>query len=253
MGLAARVARRARRALRPVQRVPADWLFDRRLVARVLRREHVLCLGDSHVRVLGSVRVPGAWFHAEPLSGATASGVLNPNSTTRSLEVFSARLDRAKRWQSILFQLGEVDCGFVIWHRAERHGISVDEQLDLTVASYAAFLARVAEMGFRRLVVLSAPLPTISDYPSQFAEVANARKEVTASMLDRTALTLRYNAALEARCRDIDAVFVDATTGHLGEAGLIDPAFLGETDRDHHLADKPYAALIADRLGRLSR
>ena len=220
-------ARRARRALAPVQRVPADWLFERRLVARVLRREHVLCLGDSHVRVLGRVRVPGAWRHApSQLSGATASGVLNPNSTTRSLEVFSARLNRAKPWQSILFQLGEVDCGFVIWHRAERHGISVDEQLDLTVASYAAFLAHVAEMGFRRLVVLSAPLPTISDYPSQLAEVANARKEVTASMLDRTALTLRYNAALEARCRDIERrVRRRHNRTPLGEAGLIDPAF----------------------------
>ena len=45
---------------------------------------------------------------------------------------------------------------------------------------------------------------------------------------------------------------MDATTGHLDPAtGLIDARFVRETTLDHHLADEPYAELLAERLGEL--
>ncbi len=109
-------------------------------------------------------------------------------------------------------------------------------------------------MGFRRLIVLSAPLPTITDYPSKYAAVANVRKEVTASMTERTELTLRFNEELERRCSEVGAVFVDATTDQLDPATrLIDQRFLRRGDSDHHLADGPYADLIGRQLHWLGR
>jgi hypothetical protein len=126
------------------------------------------------------VAVPGHSLKPFFVDGPTASGVSNPNSVTRSMALFTRRLERAKLWQHVLVQLGEVDCGFVIWHRAERHGISVDEQLERTQGSYVAFLANVLEMGFPHVVVLSAPAPTITDERGEWGAVPK-RSEVSAS------------------------------------------------------------------------
>jgi hypothetical protein len=241
--------------LDPIREAPAavgDWLFNRRTLARLAGRRHVLCLGDSHVEAMRQVRVRGVWFRAQPLRGATASGILNPSSSSKSFETFTARLAKAKPWQEILLQLGEVDCGFLIWRRADRHGIGVEEQLAQTLESYTGFIEYVLGGAFRRVIVVSVPLQTIEHYPSALGEVATLRKTVTASQAERTALTLRFNSELRARCERLGAAFVDATTGHLDPAtGMIDARFVRETTLDHHLADEPYAELLATQLGEL--
>jgi hypothetical protein len=238
--------------LKPVARRGLDWFFNRRALSRFFKREHVLCIGDSHVGVMRHVRVPGVWFLAKPLTGATASGILNPVSATQSLATFTAQLSRARRWQHVLLQLGEVDCGFVIWHRAERHGLSIDEQLTYTLDSYVEFIEKVAAMGFRRVIVLSAPLPTIKDYTSEWGEIANLRQEVTASQADRTNLTLRFNMGLQKRCEANGVEFVDVTSGHFdASTGLIDQRFVRKVNPDNHLADGPYAQLISKELREL--
>lgn len=230
-----------------------DWAFNRRALALARRREHVICLGDSHVKVMRHVRLPGAWLRPYGVGGATASGIMNPNSQTQSFVAFSDRLRRAKRWQSVLFLLGEVDCGFVIWHRAQRHGISVEEQLEQTLDAYQSFIGRTVGLGFRRVLVLSAPLPTIRDTPSEWGDVANLRKEVTASLEQRTELTLRFNEQLRRRCERVGATFVDVTSAQLdGATGLIAERFRREHSRNHHLADEPFSELIAGQLRSLA-
>jgi hypothetical protein len=231
----------------------AEWAFDRQSFAYVLRRDHVVCLGDSHMWRLRGIHVPGVRFRVRAVGGATASGIQNRQSKTHALTEFNARLGRARRWQQILLHLGEVDCGFVIWYRAEHHGLSVDEQLTRTLDSYTTFIARVASMGFRRVMVLSVPLPTIGDLPSErMGEVANLRKEVTATKAERTELTLRFNSELRERCDALGVTFVDATTGQLDpRTGLIHPRFVRKTHLDHHLERVPYIELVSSELGRL--
>src|SRR4029077_8315317 len=138
--------------------------FDSRPVARLLRRQHVLCLGDSHLGAIPGASVRGIWLRPFGIGGATASGIQNPASRTRARELFEARLSLAPRWQHLLLGLGEGDCGFVIWHRAEAHGLAVFEQLDDTLDKYAAFIGEVLGSGFRSVSVLSATLPTVADY-----------------------------------------------------------------------------------------
>jgi hypothetical protein len=102
------------------------------------------------------------------------------------------------------------------------------------------------------VIVLSAPLQTIRDYPSALGEVANLRKTVTASQAERTELTLRFNSELRRRCEEVGASFLDVTSGHLDPAtGLIDARYVRETTHDHHLADEPYARLLSTELARL--
>jgi hypothetical protein len=241
-----------RRTLRRRGREIGDWVFNQRAIARASGDSHVLCLGDSHIKVLRDVSVPGARFRVRVIGGATATGVTNYGSKSGALATFTARLDRAKRWQEILIQLGEVDCGFVIWHRAKRHGLDVEEQLKFTLESYMTFLEQVATMGFRRVIVLSVPLPTIGDSSTEWGKVAYLRQEVTATQRERTALTLRFNQELCRGCKAIGVTFVDVTTGHYDAAtGLLDRRFLRSTHVDHHLAAAPYAELISSELRQL--
>lgn len=195
--------------------------------------------------------MPGVWFRVKSIEGATASGLPNPKSKTGAQQAFARALGRARPWHQVLVQLGEVDCGFVIWYRAGRHGLSVEEQFTQTVGAYEAFIAKVLAMGFRRTIVLSVPLPTISDDGVKWGKVARLRESVTASQAERTRLTVRFNAELSERCRALGASFVDVTSGHTDRAtGLVSARFVRESD-DHHLADGPYSELISSRLAAL--
>jgi len=189
--------------------------------------------------------MPGVWFRTFMVQGATASGIENPNSATNASTLFTERLARAQTWQHVLVCLGEVDCGFVIWYRSERHGLRIDDQLDATLNSYITFLRRIEERAFASLSVLSAPLPTITDHPSQRGEVANLRKEITATQRERTDLTLRFNHELQQRVANENIVFIDSTSSQLDpQTGTIDRSLV-RGELDHHLRDEPYAALIA--------
>jgi hypothetical protein len=228
-----------------------DWAFNQRMIARVLGPECVLCLGDSHVGIFRRVRVPGVWFRQYSIGGATASGILNPSNQSESFRLFTARLARARPWQHVLLMLGEVDCGFLIWHRANRHNLTVDEQLELTLDSYTTFISRLLGQGFKSVIVMSTPLPTIDDSPEPIGEVASLRRAVTATKAERTALTLRFNAELQKRCEKMGVAFIDATSGHLDpETGLVDRHFLRASARNHHLAPGPYGDLISAEFSR---
>src|SRR4051794_20298788 len=237
--------KRLRRAYLRSRTLAADAWFNSRLVARATGKAHVLALGDSHVDVMRHVRRDDVAFRVLMLEGATASGITNPNSKTNASNRFKERVLAAKPWQHVLVQLGEVDCGFIIWHRAQRLGISVEEQLEQTLDNYEAILSFTRDQGFASVMVVAVPLPTIDDYPSAWAEIANLRKEITATQRERTDLTIRFNEHLRERCERLEIVFVDASAEQLDpETRLVKRSLMRPDDRDHHLADAPYAALI---------
>ena len=150
-------------------------------------------------------------------------------------------------WQHILIQLGEVDCGFVIWHRASHHGLSIDDQLQETLASYGALIQRIAEFSDHPVLVMSAPAPTITDDPHDWGEVANLRKEVRATQAERTVLTVRFNKRVERLCERLGAVFIDTTTGQIDDStGLVSREFRRQSGINHHLAQASYARLIKE-------
>lgn len=195
-------------------------------------------IGDSHVQAfetaatLGLLRRPSRFLI---VPGATAVGLRNPESHTQAIAHFREALLPALPDVVPVIQLGEVDCGFVIWWRAQTLGESVEAQLAASIEAYACFIDTLIDAGYRRVVVTGAVPPTIPDGHRQGA-VARARHTVTASLRDRTELTMRYNrllAAEAARRRisytDISAHVLDAGTG------LIADAYRSPNPRDHHL------------------
>lgn len=227
----------------------AAWrTFDSRTVARLLGREHVLGIGDSHLAALSLVVIPGVWLRAFGIGGATASGIRNPASRTRAREIFDARLALAPRWQHLVIGLGEVDCGFLIWQRAKSHGFSVSEQVRDTVQRHASFVEDSLRAGFRSVSVLSVTLPTVADYRKVRANPILARRSaVNVGLRDRTELTLTYNDALAERCEATGATFFDTTDEQLDRAtGLVSPE-LTVLD-DPHLDLTRYAQILSRAL-----
>lgn len=213
------------------------------------RKKHtVYALGDSHVQVFDYINKEYARseyiFQITRVDGATALGMVNPNSKTNALEIFENKISTIKdKSAPLLFILGEVDTGFVIWYRAEKHNESIYSQLRLSISNYMNFLNKLFAQGYKKLYVLSAPLPTISDYQT-LGTIANLRKEVQSTLKQRTDLTLTYNKLLQEECRKSCISFIGLDSQLLdSNTGVIKSIFLNSNPSDHHLEQHTYAEL----------
>ena len=208
----------------------------------------ILVLGDSHTTVfshpLFKERFPNVLLNVLTVIGATASGLENPNSTTKAYPVFrkAAGETTAKR---VVVMLGEVDTGFVIWYRAQKYQESVPAMMDQAIASYSGFLAEL-KMRFE-VVCISTPLPTIQD-DNDWGDIANARREVTASQTDRTALTLEFNRTMQRFCAQNGIRYIMLDDLSLGEHGIVKADLLNNDRSDHHYDPDQYSRLLVEGL-----
>jgi hypothetical protein len=168
----------------------------------------------------------------------------NPNSTTKAYPIFREAIKKSTAKQ-VIVMLGEVDTGFVIWYRAQKYQETVSAMMSKTIASYSEFLLEL-KMQFE-VVCISAPLPTIQDN-NDWGDVANARREVTASQVERTALTLNFNQMIQTFCaqNSIRYLMLDAVS--LGEDGIVKAALLNSDRNDHHYNQEQYSLLLVEGL-----
>jgi hypothetical protein len=196
-------------------------------------------IGDSHANYFRHAAAQGYFGRRRvgccAVAGATAVGLRNPNAKTNALARLSAYLRKWPPRSVIVIQLGEVDCGFVIWYRDRKYRDGVETQLEESIAAYFAFVDATMARGHRRIVVTGASMPTIED-GQDWGEVANARREVTASLQDRVALTRRYNERLRAEAARRGLPFIDISDEVLDPAtGTVRHAFRNANPLDHHL------------------
>jgi hypothetical protein len=220
------------------------------------RRKHVLVIGDSHVKVVSKLMRSEAFNRFFMLDfcavgGATAQGMINPNSKSDALNIFKERLKSARAFQHIVFQLGEVDCGFVIWYYAEKFNIEVGTQMQRSLSNYSNFLFEVKEMGFSNLHVLSAPLPTIED-GQDWGDIAKKRSEILTTKKERTNLTILYNSELKKICYNLGIQFIDHTSSMLDvESGLIRKDYVHKNPNNHHLDASAYGRILSESFKRI--
>jgi hypothetical protein len=242
-----RLAQSARGA--PYRTGAADRLAQR------LGRIVITAAGDSHVRVFERVRrdhlLEGTWIDVAGVPGATALGLANPNSRTNAFALFERSLRRVPLARRLLFMLGEVDCGFLVWYLSIAEGTSVDDQFERSLRSYETYLERLLASGRRRLAVTSVLPPTVQDYAS-WPGLRNARREVRASIEDRTALTIAYNARLRDWTEAHDCAYLDLESSVIDPTtGIVDRAYLHPDPSNHHLAPGPLAVLVAGKVSAL--
>jgi len=209
---------------------------------RARARVRVLVLGDSHVRVfehwLFLVGMPRTAFEVEYVAGATASGMGNRKSISGAYRRFSERLATTPH-DLVLLNLGEVDTAYTIWRRADLKGIEVDTMFEMALRNYVQFIDEIASS--HRLVVLSAPLPTLSDQVVNPDPEVKMRQHVSASQLDRTRLALRFNARIAEFCAQRGVPCLSSDAAALGPDGVVRSGWRRRDRPDHHYARLPYA------------
>ena len=212
------------------------------------KREDVLVLGDSHVRVFNNVSfsnsLPRTRFLVENVGGATISGLENPNSKTQAMKIFKRKLEVFKG-ERVILCLGEVDLGFVLWLKSDGNNTLLKDLFNRTIKRYIDFMIEV-KRNFE-LIVISAPLPTISD-GAPVGEIANARKEIKASQVERTELTVRFNNAIESKCYELGIDYLNLDSSSLGADGLVCQELLNSNLTDHHYNESQYANLLIKHL-----
>jgi hypothetical protein len=212
------------------------------------RRTEILVIGDSHARVFDNAKFkrafPQYFFNVVSISGASASGLENPNSKTQTLPIIMANLNSSKA-SIVIALLGEVDAGFVIWYRAEKHQSPLATTFDKAVHNYQNLLRKIATQS--RTICISAPLPTIQD-GNDWGRVANERRQVKATQLQRTELTLEFNQRIQTFCEANAIAYLPLDPESLGKDGLVNPYLLNPDANDHHYNMSKYADLIIEKL-----
>lgn len=209
-------------------------------------------LGDSHLRPARYAAERG-WFDPwecrfTEVGGATAVGLRHPTSKTQALLAYRQELLPFRANTIPIFQLGEVDCGFVIWVRSQRYGETVAMQFEQSLGAYGVFLREIRDAGHANLIVTSATLPTLRDGQLD-GEVAHLRREVRATMRERTDLTMRYNQRLAAFCAQEHMMFVDFTPDLVDPAtGLLADRLRHPDPADHHLAPEAGGRIWSSRI-----
>jgi len=202
----------------------------------------VLVLGDSHVNVFNAIKCKKIFlkydFQVIEVLGATASGLDNPNSQTNAYEIFQKSL-RENQYSAVIVMLGEVDTGFVIWYRYEKKELTLLESLEKTISTYTNFLKGING----KVIVISAPLPSIKD-GQEWGEVANLRREIRATQLERTKLTIEFNSRIQKICNELNIKYLNLDRKVTGANGLLKKKFYSKIIGDHHYDSKEFQRLL---------
>jgi len=208
----------------------------------------VLVIGDSHAQVF-NLRSLKYFFGnydylVEWVGGATVSGLENPNSHTKTLAKLQRRIKNYKP-DFIICLFGEVDCGFVIWHRAKRHGESIKRMFNQAVERYGRFLLELKNKSF--VIVLSTPLPTLADYRDFPGKYDNSRNDIKVSQRKRTSLTLFFNRKIQEFCECHGIKYISLDKECLGDNGLVKEELINNQETDYHYFRRLYAKIIIDK------
>ncbi|MBO9483094.1 SGNH/GDSL hydrolase family protein [Salinisphaera sp. G21_0] len=220
--------------------------FIKKIIASLKRfsRKEILVIGDSHAEIFNVTKLqscfPEYFFTVVSIGGATVSGLNNPNSKTQALPIFQRWLTSSKAVYTILL-IGEVDTGFVIWYRAEKYSLPADKMLDKAVENYATLINKIVTRS--KLICISTPLPTIKDN-QDWGEIANQRKSIKATQIQRTNLTLEFNKRIEELCQSQNVAFISLDKESLGKNGVVSEHLMHPDPNDHHYDKSEYTKLI---------
>jgi hypothetical protein len=218
---------------------------------------NILVCGDSHTGVFRYCNKKQSKynFNVCEVGGATALGLVNPNSKTNALPISADKIKKFNLYDKIILMLGEVDCGFVIWVRSKRYNISVDQQVHQSVINLFKFIDNevIKKNNYTKsqIIVCGSVLPTIKDNANKKL-LGGARSEVNENQYIRTQKTLEYNNLLKENCCKRGFNYIDITNDILDRKnGIVSNLYLNKNPYDHHLDNEKTYKLWLNELNKL--
>lgn len=217
----------------------------------------IIVCGDSHSGVFNSANKQQDRynFSMSTVGSSTAYGLLNPSSRTSAAKHFIAKLDGTTA-DKLIFMLGEVDCGYLIWAKAKRDKTSVDDQIRKSIANYFTFIDQAVNTSKHyvpmHIIVTGVILPIIEDMANP-KNISEARCKLNISIDDRTAKTLLYNRLLQEECMKRNYSYIEITNLIRDADGRVKKEYLRANPYDHHLDFHKSAPLWISKIDELLR
>lgn len=225
-------------------------------IRKIIYGRRLHCFTDSHGKILLYVQrknIVKKRFNVSLVGGATASGLANPNSVTGAMKRFkSYAYQNINKNDPVLFMLGEVDCGFTIWHKVEKEGKNLEDCLDIACDNYQAFITEIYNMSRGEVHIISA-IPTSLGPEDDIGDVANYRKHISASKKARTELSIRFNSRMKDFAISNNYNFIDIDDQLIDpETGVLNEKYRNEDESDHHLSDVMLAPVFQEMFKKIS-
>lgn len=204
----------------------------------------VHCVGDSHVRVYRHVRsrMSNVALTTTVVRGATAYGILNSMSNSGASQRIEYSVRNTPEGQPVLLQLGEVDCGSLLWRLGERRNVAPVALLETAQERYFRF---VDDLDRHPMIISGVTPPTVDDY-TLYQGDSNPRYGLTASWNARLQLARTWNSRVSAWCADEGHVYLDVLEPFLTTDGAaVRQALLPYSPSDHHLDSGQFADYLA--------
>jgi len=162
--------------------------------------KHYLVIGDSHSWVFDyyNSTTKTQTFDVCSVRGATAYGLMSSGSSTGANIKYTSAIEDSNR-RNIIFMLGEVDCGFLIWAHGDPDGHVFKRSLE----RYQSFIADYALNKFEEIIVCAVIPPFVESYVGD-----KQRGKADSSLLDRWHLTSLFNKCMSQWCADNGVRFI---------------------------------------------
>ncbi|MBS7543367.1 hypothetical protein [Ancylobacter oerskovii] len=220
--------------------------------------KQIIGLGDSHLQYFSFAATNGLLspyqFHACRVPGATAAGLMNEKSATDARGSFLNFLKEYDKTSLVLLHLGEVDCGILVWLRAQKNGTSLEHEVSRSIESYMRFVDELVAGGRKNVAITSATLPTINDHDHSGDIISIRRQAVSATQKQRTEVTHLFNAQLAREAAARGLTFIDAQAEVVDRAtGMVSTRFRNRNAADHHMDNVQAGVMWASLLNRKLR
>lgn len=115
----------------------------------------ILVIGDSHSWVFKYLNKKQKKYNFTNIiiQGATCLGLKNPNSKTNSKTIIEDFLfnENLKKYDRIMFMLGEVDVGYLIWYLAKIRNVSIKSLFKRSITNFLELILSIKNSSFMEL------------------------------------------------------------------------------------------------------
>lgn len=196
-------------------------------------------IGDSHIRPLLVLTK----FQGKAISGATMSGVMNPNSKTNSHRLIKEYILNVSTGDSVLLCLGEVDVGYLTIVKGKNEVGLAEKYIRNAIKKYGIFYRELKELRPDVEFYISNVPPIITDDSKIKKLKIKDRRNIRMTYKDRCHLLNFANQCLSDEFTNL----IDIHAEFSSHIGIFRSSHINKAD--HHYDSYFFISAFYDALG----